>query len=202
MQCVRRRRDEENDKTKSIGAVPAVWDRSLSRLAEASLRTERRPNFHGLELPGSCTSCRLPLPSRYRLLCASPGGQSAVPENERLSMSGRPGPAAEASLLSAAQLRQIIDGATDTAIISIDRVGFVTSWSLGAQRLLGWTEEEMLGQKLDRLFTEEDRKLGQLAREMTDALAHGRGGGEEGWRIRKEGSRMWAAGGMSPGRSE
>src|ERR1700759_3973738 len=117
-------------------------------------------------------------------------------------MSGRPGPAAEASLLSAAQLRQIIDGATDTAIISIDRAGFVTSWSLGAQRLLGWTEQEMLGQKLDRLFTEEDRKLGQLAREMTDALAHGRGGGEEGWRIRKDGSRMWAAGEMSPVRSE
>jgi PAS domain-containing protein len=69
-------------------------------------------------------------------------------------MSGRPGPTAEAPLLSAAQLRQIIDGATDTAIISIDRAGFVTSWSLGAQRLLGWTEEEMLGQKLDRLFTE------------------------------------------------
>jgi len=95
-------------------------------------------------------------------------------------MSGRPVPAAEASLLSAAQLRQIIDGATDTAIISIDRAGFVTSWSLGAQRLLGWTEVEMLGQKLDHLFTEEDRKRGQLAREMTDALAHGRGGGEEG----------------------
>ena len=42
-------------------------------------------------------------------------------------MSGRPVPAAEAFLLSAAQLRQIIDGATDTAIISIDRAGFVTS---------------------------------------------------------------------------
>jgi PAS domain S-box-containing protein len=117
-------------------------------------------------------------------------------------MSGRPGPAAEASLLSAAQLRQIIDAATDTAIISIDQGGFVTSWSRGAQHIFGWTEEEMLGQKLDRLFTEEDQKLGLLAREMTDALAHGRGGGEEGWRIRKDGSRICAAGEMSPVRSE
>ena len=105
-------------------------------------------------------------------------------------------------LLSAAQLRQIIDAATDTAIISIDRAGFVTSWSRGAQRIFGWTEEEMLGQKLDRLFTEEDRKVGLLAREMTDALAHGRGGGEEGWRIRKDGSRICAAGEMSPVRGE
>jgi PAS domain S-box-containing protein len=117
-------------------------------------------------------------------------------------MSERARPDAEASPLSAAQLRQIIDGATDTAIISTDKTGFVTSWSLGAQRIFGWTQEEMLGEKLDRLFTEEDRKLDKLAREMHDALAHGRGGGEEGWRIRKNGSRMWAAGEMSPVRSE
>jgi PAS domain S-box-containing protein len=117
-------------------------------------------------------------------------------------MSGRPGPVAESSLLSAAQLRQIINGATDTAIISTDKTGLVTSWSLGAQRIFGWSEEEMLGQKLDRLFTEEDQKRGQLAREMNDALAHGRGGGEEGWRIRKDGFRMRAAGEMSPVRGE
>jgi signal transduction histidine kinase/CheY-like chemotaxis protein len=60
----------------------------------------------------------------------------------------------------------------------------------------------MLGQKLDRLFTEEDRQFGLLAREMNDALEHGRGGGDEGWRIRKDGSRMWATGEMSPVRSE
>ena len=111
-------------------------------------------------------------------------------------------PAAEPSILSAAQLRQIIDGATDTAIISTDKSGRVTSWSFGAQRLFGWSEEEMLGQELDRLFTEEDRKSGLLAREMSDALEYGRGGGEEGWRIRKDGSRMWATGEMSPVRSE
>jgi PAS domain S-box-containing protein len=111
-----------------------------------------------------------------------------IPENEHQRMSGRP--AAEASILSAAQLRQIIDGATDTAIINTDKAGRVTSWSFGAQRIFGWSEEEMLGQELERLFTEEDRKSGLLAREMSDALHHGRGGGEEGWRIRKDGSRM------------
>jgi PAS domain S-box-containing protein len=68
------------------------------------------------------------------------------------------------------------------------------SWSRGAQHIFGWTEDEMLGQKLDRLFTKKDQKVGLLAREMTDALAHGRGGGEEGWRIRKDGSRICAAG--------
>jgi signal transduction histidine kinase len=56
----------------------------------------------------------------------------------------------------------------------------------------------MLGQSLDRLFTREDRARGWLSSEMADALAHGRGGGTEGWRLRKDGSRFWAVGEMSP----
>ena len=40
--------------------------------------------------------------------------------------------------------RQIVDGATDTAIISTDIKGRITSWNLGAERLLGWTEAEMI----------------------------------------------------------
>ena len=48
--------------------------------------------------------------------------------------------------------RQIVDSAIETAIISTDPEGRVTSWSAGAERILGWTQAEMLGQKLDRLF--------------------------------------------------
>lgn len=102
--------------------------------------------------------------------------------------------------LSASHLRQIINGATDTAIISTDGAGEVQCWSVGAERLFGWTEDEMIGETLDRLFTTEDQQRGQLAKEMRDALAFGRGG-DEGWRIRKDGSRIWAAGEMSPIRS-
>jgi PAS domain S-box-containing protein len=112
-------------------------------------------------------------------------------------MPDRPGPVGQAPL-SASHLRQIINGATDTAIISTDPSGNISCWSLGAERLFGWSESEMFGQKLDRLFTTKDRERGLLAREMHDALAYGRGGGEEGWRIRKDGTRMWAAGEMSP----
>jgi PAS domain-containing protein len=56
----------------------------------------------------------------------------------------------------------------------------------------------MLGETLDRLFTSEDRTRGQLGQEMADARALGRGGGEEGWRLRKDGVRFWAAGEMAP----
>ena len=96
--------------------------------------------------------------------------------------------------ISAAQWRQIVDSAADTAIISTDIEGRVTSWSQGASRILGWSEDEMIGQTLHRLFPD---GASQIEREIADALAHGRGG-EEGWRIRKEGSQFWAIGELRP----
>ena len=99
---------------------------------------------------------------------------------------------------SPAEWRQIVDSAVDTAIISTDREGRVVTWSAGATRLLGWTEAEMRGRSLECLFTERDRSRGQLASEMQDAVQQGRGGGEEGWRVRNDGTTFWAVGEMSP----
>jgi PAS domain S-box-containing protein len=100
--------------------------------------------------------------------------------------------------ITAPEWRQIVQSATDTAIISTDAEGRVTSWSEGARSILGWTEADMLGQTLDRLFTEEDRTRDVLPREFSDAVTAGRGGGQEGWRIRSDGQRIWAAGELSP----
>src|ERR1700722_20047651 len=94
--------------------------------------------------------------------------------------------------------RQIVDGATDTAIISTNLKGEVVSWNLGAERLLGWAEQEMVGHTLDRVFTPEGRQNDEFAREMADAISSGRGGGEEGWRVRKDGSRFWGVGELAP----
>lgn len=99
--------------------------------------------------------------------------------------------------ITASQWRQIVDGATETAIISTDRDGNVTSWNAGAVAIFGWSEQEVLGQSLNRIFLEEDR-IARLAREIDDAIVLGRGGGEEGWRLRKDGSRFWAVGELSP----
>jgi PAS domain S-box-containing protein len=100
--------------------------------------------------------------------------------------------------LNAAQWRQLVNSARDTAIISLDIDGRVTTWNTGATALLGWTEQEMLGQSLDRLFLSEDSERGLLASEMADARATGHGGGEEGWRVRKDGSRFWGSGEVAP----
>jgi PAS domain S-box-containing protein len=99
--------------------------------------------------------------------------------------------------IKAWQWRQIVNGATDTAIISTDKRGLVTSWNRGATNILGWTEQEMLGQSLSRIFVEND-PIAHLTHEIDDALTHGKGGGEEGWRQRKDGSRFWAVGELSP----
>ena len=98
---------------------------------------------------------------------------------------------------SAAEWRQIVDSAVETAIITTDLAGRITSWNEGARLLFGWSEDEMSGQTLDRLFPEGEGEAA-IAREIADALAIGRGGGEEGWRVRRDGSRFWAAGEITP----
>jgi signal transduction histidine kinase len=60
---------------------------------------------------------------------------------------------------------------------------------------LGWSETEMLGATLERIFPPGSN---QLASEISDAVANGRGGGEEGWRVRKDGSLIWASGEVTP----
>jgi len=103
----------------------------------------------------------------------------------------------ESGVLSADQWRQLVDSAVETAIISTDADGSVTSWSEGARRMLGWTSAEMIGQSLERVFPEGQGKAA-LEQEMISARSTGLGGGEEGWRIRKDGSLFWAAGELSP----
>jgi PAS domain S-box-containing protein len=106
------------------------------------------------------------------------------------------------SRISAPEWRQMVNSALDTAVISTDSQGRVTSWNEGAHHLLGWTEQEMVGVTFERIFTPEDQARGRLQLEIAQAHAQGRGGGEEGWRVCKDGSRIWAAGELSPVRDQ
>ena len=99
--------------------------------------------------------------------------------------------------LTAETWRQIVDSAVYTAIITTDADGRITSWNEGARRILGWTEDEMLGETLHRLFPG-DSGAAAISREIEDALRSGRGGGEEGWRVRKGDEQFWAAGEIAP----
>ncbi|WP_427916637.1 PAS domain-containing protein [Xanthomonas arboricola] len=97
--------------------------------------------------------------------------------------------------------RQILDSVMDYAIIATDLHGLVTSWNEGAQRILGWSEAEMLGQTLERTFTPEDVERRQILIEAAAALESG-SGMDERWHVRKSGQRFWANGSLMVLREE
>ena len=109
---------------------------------------------------------------------------------------------AELTAIRAAEATQeryslIIDSAIDSAIVSTDDHGIVTSWSKGSERIFGWREEEVLGTSLDRIYTPEDRANGQPAAERRIAAETGRAS-DERWHLRKDGSRFYAHGAVTP----
>lgn len=89
--------------------------------------------------------------------------------------------------------RRLVESATDFAIMSLNPEGLFDSWNTGAERLLGYSEDEALGQYTAMLFTPEDRERGEPEKEMRTALAEGRSV-DERWHVRKDGGRFWASG--------
>ena len=98
-------------------------------------------------------------------------------------------------------LRTILDSVIDVAVVAADADGLITYWSAGAQRVLGWTAEEMCGQPMAQLFSEEDRAAGQPEAEMRAAAADGRAA-DERWHLRRDRTRFWASGELFPVRSQ
>ena len=86
-----------------------------------------------------------------------------------------------------------IDSARDYAILLVDPQGRVSSWNVGAERILGYSEDEVLGQPISVFFTPEDRGRGVPKRELERAAANGRAS-DDRWHIRKDGSRFWCSG--------
>jgi PAS domain S-box-containing protein len=86
-----------------------------------------------------------------------------------------------------------IDSARDYAIILVDLGGNVSSWNVGAERILGYTEVEVFGRPLATFFTPEDCARGVPDREIAQARDRGRAS-DDRWHIRKDGSRFWCSG--------
>jgi|GEM_PF-2173284 len=94
-------------------------------------------------------------------------------------------------------LESLLESATDYAIISLDALGRITGWNSGAERILGWSEAEALGQDTGLFFTSEDRAAGVPEREMAVART-ARQGVDERWHLRKDGSLFWGTGSLMP----
>jgi PAS domain S-box-containing protein len=93
--------------------------------------------------------------------------------------------------------RLLVENVLDYAIFVVDSEGRIRTWSEGAERLLGYSESEILGESADVFFTPEDVRDGVPEREMRQALTTGRGE-DDRWHVRKDGSRFWSSGVTSP----
>jgi PAS domain S-box-containing protein len=88
--------------------------------------------------------------------------------------------------------RLLVEAVVDYALYMLDPTGLVTSWNIGAQRIKGYTPEEILGQHFSRFYSETDRGNGKPARALKIAKEQGRYE-EDGWRVRKDGTFFWAS---------
>jgi PAS domain S-box-containing protein len=85
----------------------------------------------------------------------------------------------------------LVQAVTDYAIYMIEPDGTIASWNAGAARLKGYTQEEVIGQNFSRFFTPEDQAANKPANALKTAAETGRWE-DEGWRVRKDGTRFWA----------
>lgn len=97
--------------------------------------------------------------------------------------------AEDAARESEQKLRLMIDGVKDYALLLLDCEGRVASWNPGAERISGYAEDEILGRHCSYFHTPDDvAKAEQILRVASETGRHE----DEGWRVRKDGSRFWA----------
>jgi PAS domain S-box-containing protein len=99
--------------------------------------------------------------------------------------------AQEALRESEERFRLLVQGVTDYAIYMLSPTGIITNWNAGAQRIKGYTDDEVVGTHFSRFYTEEDRGNGLPSVALAAAAAEGRFE-QENWRVRKDGTRFWA----------
>ena len=91
----------------------------------------------------------------------------------------------------------LIEGAKDYAIIMLDAKGNVATWNAGAQRVIGYTAEQIVGQYFSCFYTPQDLVAGKPQRQLEKALEYGQYA-EEAWRVRQDGSKFWAGVTITP----
>jgi PAS domain S-box-containing protein len=99
--------------------------------------------------------------------------------------------AEEALRQSEERFRLLVSGVKDYAIFMLDPDGRVATWNAGAERFKGYAAQDIIGQPFSRFYTPEDIAADNPGQELRTAVAEGRVE-DEGWRLRKDGSRFWA----------
>jgi PAS domain S-box-containing protein len=89
------------------------------------------------------------------------------------------------------RFRMVVESLQDYAVFMMDPSGRVSTWNLGAARIVGWSQHEAIGKLFGAFYTPEDQAKGLAGQVLKESAAAGRYE-EEGWRLRKDGSRFWA----------
>jgi PAS domain S-box-containing protein len=97
----------------------------------------------------------------------------------------------QALLEAERRFRLLVQGVTDYAIFMLDTDGRVSNWNAGAERIKGYTPDEIIGEHFSRFYMPEDFEAGVPHRALETARDKGRYE-SEGWRVRKDGTRFWA----------
>ncbi|MFZ0640242.1 MAG: PAS domain S-box protein [Candidatus Acidiferrales bacterium] len=92
---------------------------------------------------------------------------------------------------AAMRFRALVESVKDYAIFMLDPQGRVATWNSGAERIKGYRSEEIIGCHFSRFYTAEDLEIGKPENELKAAAFEGQSE-DEGWRVRKDGSRFWA----------
>ena len=110
----------------------------------------------------------------------------------RKSVRTRVPPPASSDASDASRFQLLVQGVTDYALYMLSAEGVVTSWNAGAERMKGYTPDEIIGRHFSQFFTGEDRDAGLPQKALAEARQVGRFE-SEGWRVRKDGTRFWVS---------
>jgi PAS domain S-box-containing protein len=89
------------------------------------------------------------------------------------------------------RFHQLVDAVSDYSIFMLDATGHVSTWNPGAQKTKGYTAGEIIGRHFSAFYTPQDQAAGRPAQILESVRRNGRFE-EEGWRVRKDGTRFWA----------
>ena len=90
------------------------------------------------------------------------------------------------------QYHKMVEEVEDYAILMLDSRGIIRNWNKGAERIKGYTEEEIVGRHFRIFYTKEDREAGLPEKLVNEAVTNGKAV-HEGWRVRKDGTTFWGS---------
>jgi PAS domain S-box-containing protein len=112
-------------------------------------------------------------------------------EQRLIYMANQTAPTPSSTALGEDSFRLLVESVKDYAIIQLDPTGHVISWNEGAQRIKGWSRQEIIGKHFSVFYPPEaiERKFPEYELKMADQEGRFE---DENWRVRKDGSRFWA----------